>query len=182
MSKRQTRTSHNTFRKDSDQTSARLFDESDERLLERATRHVPAQMHEKEVRIEDYRPFLAAPSNWLSLVEARIRESVRPEEYEIEDSAEWLNAEAASAAIAFFQAGADALPSEPHIYATSLGDLVAEFETSGGTLTSVVSSAETILFAVMASDPHTPIERVVRRGSNSFIDELRFVTKKLATG
>ena len=30
---------------------------------------------------------------------------------------EWLNERAANAAIAFFRAGADLLPTEPHIYA-----------------------------------------------------------------
>jgi hypothetical protein len=135
-----------------------------------------------EVRIEDYTPYLTAPNGWLVVLEARIRDSVLPDEYEGEPSTEWLTEGAANAAIAFFRASADLLPVEPSIYATKSGDLVAEFETPAGSMTSVVSDKETILFAVMTNDPDEPIQRVIRRGSNQFRDELRSFTITLTSG
>ncbi len=164
------------------QTVDRRIEKLERRLLEWAARKAIQQYEKQSVRIEYYKPYLAAPNNWLSVVESRIRDSVKPDEYEIENSAEWLTADAAHAAIAFFSSGAEALPNEPHIYATNKGDLVAEFQTPQGNMTSVVSKDETILFAVLESDPQEPIQKVIRRGSNTFKEELRSVTKKLSAG
>lgn len=134
------------------------------------------------VRIDPYIPYLTAPNSWLPILEDRIRRSVVPVEYEGEPSTEWLSEEAARSAIAFFRIGADLLPAEPHIYAAKSGDLVAEFETEKGNLTSVVSDNDTVLFAVLASDPYKPIQCVIRRGSNQFRDELRSFTRSINLG
>ena len=142
----------------------------------RAQQTAPKQF---DIWINDYTPYLSTPNSWLSGLEARIRESVLPAEYEGEPSTEWLNESAANAAIAFFRAGADLLPGEPHIYATKSGDLVAEFETAKGSMTTVVSDKETIVFAVLSENPHNPIQRVIQRGSNEIGKELRSVTKEL---
>ena len=131
--------------------------------------------------IEPYTPYLTAPNNWLPIVESRIRGSVLPNEYECEPSTEWLSEGAANAAIAFFRNGPDLLPTEPHIYGTKSGDLVAEFEAANGSMTSVVSDKQTILFAVLTGD-REPIQTIIRRGSNRFRDELRSITRKLAAG
>ncbi|MEW9838617.1 hypothetical protein ABUE29_25950 [Mesorhizobium sp. ZMM04-4] len=153
------------------------------RYLEWAARRAQKRLIDRRsAQIEEYTPYLAAPSNWLPLVEARIRDSVLPEEYEGEFSTEWLTEDAAFAAIAFFRHGADLLPTEPHLYATNSGDLVAEFETADGSMTSVVSDQETILFAVPTIAPDSPIHTVIRRGSNTFREELRSVTKQLTSG
>jgi hypothetical protein len=133
-----------------------------------------------EVRVEPYILYLSAPNSWLPLVESRIRGSVLPDEYESKPSTEWLSEGAANAAIAFFRDGADLLPAEPHIYGTKSGDLVAEFETANGRITGVVSGEQTILFAVLTTNPHKPIQTIIRRGSNRFRDELRSITTKLA--
>lgn len=164
------------------QTADRRIEKLEKRLLEWAARKAMQQHETQSVRIEDYKPYLTSPNSWLSVVESRIRDSIKPDEYEIENSAEWLTADAAHAAIAFFRSGAEAFPTEPHIYATNNGDLVAEFETLQGTMTSVVSDDETVLFAVLASDPQEPIQKIIRRGSNNFKEELRSVTKKLSAG
>jgi len=150
------------------------------RYLRRIARE--AERISRELRgvwIEPYAPYLNAQSSWLPTLESRIRASVVPDEYEGEESTEWLNEDAANAAITFFRAGADLLPTEPHIYATRSGDLVAEFETSAGNMTTVISDHGTILFAVLASDPENPIQDIVCRGSNHFRDQLRSFTKKL---
>jgi len=152
------------------------------RIMDWAARHAQKMLEQRgTVRIEAYAPFLTVPNSWLTVVEERIRASILPEEYRAEPSSEWLTENAANAAIAFFRAGADLLPTEPHIYATNSGDLVAEFETKNGSMTSVVSDAETILFVVLAGEPHEPIQKVIRRGSNQFRDELRSVTNRLSS-
>ena len=166
--------------KERQQTADRRVEELENRLLEWAARKAMRHYEGQLVRIEEYRPYLDSPNNWLPVVESRIRDSIRPDEYEIENSAEWLTADAAYAAIAFFRGGAEALPSEPHIYATNNGDLVAEFQTPQGNMTSVVSDSETILFAVPANDPLNPVQKVIRRGSNNFKEELRSVTQKIS--
>lgn len=153
------------------------------KLMEDAAREAQDRVQvQGEVRIEAYAPYLSAPNGWLSAVEARIRDSVLPDELRGDLSAEWLTEDAANAAIAFFRAGADVLPAEPHIYATESGDLVAEFETQAGSMTSVVTDRETILFAVLVSEPQQPMQRVIRRGSNKFRDELRSFTRRLTAG
>ncbi|MCA9207143.1 MAG: hypothetical protein KDA55_02260, partial [Planctomycetales bacterium] len=129
--------------------------------------------------IEPYTPRVTAPSGWLPILVERIQASTLPREYDAEPSSEWLSEDAANAAIAFFNTGVDLLPNEPHIYATNAGDLVAEFETAMGTMTSVISDKETILFAVLETDPSEPMQATIRRGSNQLRDELRSFTRKL---
>lgn len=132
-----------------------------------------------DVRIGSYTPVLSVPSVWLSAVEERIRASVRPPEMEGENSTEWLTQNAANTAINFFRHAADLLPTEPHIYATDNGDLVAEFETPANSVTSVVSSEQTILFGVSNTSPEKPIEVTIRRGSNRLREEVKTFTQEL---
>jgi hypothetical protein len=156
------------------------IDKRKTRLIEWAARKARSTVKTRgDVWIEPYAPYLIAPNGWLSVLEARVRDSVVPDEYQGEPSTEWLSEKTANAAIAFFRLGADLLPTEPHIYATISGDLVAEFQTPGVNITSVVSDAETVLFAVLRSDPNEPVQQVIRRGSNQFRDELRSFFKKL---
>lgn len=150
--------------------------EKDDEILQSAM-----QEHEG-VYIDAYVPYLKAPNSWLPRLEDRIRESILPDEYEGEPSPEWLRPESALAAIAFFRNGVDLLPTEPHIYANRSGNLVAEFETEKGNMTSVVTDKETILFVVLASDPSEPNQFLIRRGSNQFRDELRSITENLDLG
>ena len=134
-----------------------------------------------DVRIRSYTPVLRLASSWLSVVEQRIRASVRPDEYESEndESTEWLNGHAAAEAIRFFQQVADLLPAEPHISATIAGDLVAEFQTPACHMTSVISDTKTILFGVTTSDPDRPVQAIIRRGSNRLRDDLKSFTLEL---
>ena len=116
---------------------------------------------------------------WLTAVEQRIRLSVRPPEKEGEESTEWLSQSAADTAINFFRNTAHLLPTEPHIYATESGDLVAEFETPASNVTSVVSPGETVLFGVSKAAPEKPVEIVIRRGSNRLREEVATFTQAL---
>jgi len=129
-----------------------------------------------DVRINSYTPVLTTANAWLATLEARIRASIRPDD--LEESTEWLNRYAADAAISFFRNVADLLPTEPHIAATRSGDLVAEFETSASSMTTVVSGAETILFGVRSAD-QSPIHAVIRRGSNRLRDEVKTFAREL---
>lgn len=152
------------------------------RYLEWAARQSQRFADERLIGIESYVPYLTSPSSWLAVVEARIRDSVLPDEYDGDISSEWLTEDAAYAAIAFFREGADLLNTEPHIYATNSGDLVAEFEIPAASFTSVISDKETILFGAPKSDPENPIHAVILRGSSSLRAELKAFTSKLLSG
>lgn len=139
------------------------------------------------ISVEPYTAHIGANVPWLPKVERRIQDSILPNEYkEIVShdnsisSQEWLDEDVAQAAINFFELAADALPGEPHLYASKGGALVAEFESSLGTLTSVISPSAIILFAVKSSDPNSPIEIALQRGSNRMVEELRSLKKVLA--
>jgi len=131
------------------------------------------------VRIKNYTPVLASANAWLSAVEQRIRNSIRPGGSDDEESTEWLNSYAAGAAINFFQNVADLLPTEPHLSATLSGDLVAEFEAPACNMTSIISDSNTILFGVPANYPDKSVQVVIRRGSNRLREETKEFTRKL---
>src|ERR1700677_4115010 len=135
-----------------------------------------------EVRIRAYTPVLAAANAWLSVVEQRIRTSIRPDGTDEEESTEWLNSYAAGEAISFFQNVADLLPAEPHISATLSGDLVAEFEVPACRMTSIISDKNTILFGASASYSDKPIQVVIHRGSNRLREEVKEFTRALHSG
>lgn len=150
------------------------------RLLNKAAKLAQKALKD-EVRIESYTPYLNSPSSWLAQVESRIRDSVVPQSGEEQPSCEWLAQDAAYAAIAFFRQGADLLPTEPHIYGTESGDLVAEFETSHATITSIVSDTKTILFGYLLAAPEEPFQAVIAKGSNHYREDLKSFTKKLSS-
>lgn len=152
-----------------------------EKILEVAAAQ-RTELDANRVWIDTYAPQLPFPNAWLAAVEARIRESILPEGHDDDDLGEWLTPPAAMAALSFFEAGADVLPSEPHIYGTPDGDLVAEFASPEGRMTSVVSRDDTTLFAVRSDNPSKPIQAVIRRGSNRYREELRSFTKSLMAG
>jgi hypothetical protein len=91
------------------------------------------------------------PAPWLAIVERRIRDSVLPRERAAENDGRWLSQEVANSAIQFFQQASGVLPSEPFIYSSTSGDLVAEFKTIRGVLTSVVTQSK-VLAVVMVND------------------------------
>jgi hypothetical protein len=138
------------------------------------------------ITMEPYTIHIGANASWLPKVEQRIRNSILPDEYKAsvaeEDltSQHWLGENVARAALNFFEAGADALPGEPHLYASKGGALVAEFGSTAGTLTIVISPDATILFAVKADSPQSPMEVTLQRGSNRLGEELRTIKKIFA--
>jgi hypothetical protein len=85
---------------------------------------------------------------WLSDVSRRIKDSIVPEGCQCENEGQWLSPSIALAATAFFQLTSDVLPSEPHIYSSLSGDLVAEFAGPRGILNAVISPRRIIALVV----------------------------------
>jgi hypothetical protein len=119
---------------------------------------------------------------WLATVQERMYSSIVPKDKELENDGRWLRYGVAEIASAFFQMTSDLLPSEPHIYGSQIGDLVAEFEDTHGTMTSIITPTSVILFAVVDG---VPIEKRLVPGSDSptaLRRELRELTESLRTG
>jgi hypothetical protein len=134
--------------------------------------------------LSDYRPEISmgVPSlikpQWFASTQRRIRDSVVPNYNRETHAGLWISQQVADAATVFFQKTADLLPGEPFIYSSSLGDLVAEFKTGQGSMTSIVSPAFTMLFAVIDG---VPVERrVVKEGDVR--EEVRQLTGLLRMG
>ena len=86
---------------------------------------------------------------WLPVVQKRIVASVVPPNAEYVNDGRWLTQEIATQAFNFFQAASDVLPSEPYVYTSIEGDLIAEFKGSRGTMTNVIGKTSVIAFAVI---------------------------------
>lgn len=103
-----------------------------------------------EFRIEDS---IRGPSQilpeWVGAVKRRIQDSIAPSLDHFDSSGRWLPASTATAASAFFERLGDSLPSEPIIYGSRSGDLVAEFESPHGTMTGIISPDFILLFSVV---------------------------------
>ena len=134
------------------------------------------------VEIENYIPEYLAPNPWLALVERRINDSIVPSSVNDSPPEEWLSLEAGGAALSFFRNACDLLPSEPHIYGTSDGDLVAEFETPSARITCIVARNCTILFGYRSDADDAPTEIEIRKGSNRLRDEVREFMDHLGFG
>src|SRR5260370_18624549 len=97
----------------------------------------PLSDNRQESRI---RTSLYSIPEWLDTVKRRIKHSIMPKDQEIENVGQWLTEEIANAASTFFEEASDLLPSEPFIYASRQGDLVAEFTPKFGSLTTIYST------------------------------------------
>ena len=93
-----------------------------------------------------YRPKQIMPS-WLEATQAVIRSSSAVGFVAPTESDRWLTEDVANAASDFFAETADLLPGEPHVYKSTEGDLVADFVTPNGKLTSIISPVFVLLFA-----------------------------------
>ncbi len=100
----------------------------------------------QETGIREVRPI---PANWLPVVRRRIQKSVAPLGRKVDDDQQWLRQDIADAAETLFNATSDVLPSEPYIYSSLEGYLVAEFCAAHGTMTNIISTSTIVVFAVM---------------------------------
>ena len=132
------------------------------------------------VKIEaEYELNIPPESPWLSIVERRINGSITPVEYEDKASADTVNEKVGQAALSFFRGAADVLPSEPFLYASLQGNLVAEFSSSKGTMTAVISPEETVVFTAVVGDKKGPVAIRIRKGTNRLREDVREVTRLL---
>jgi hypothetical protein len=90
---------------------------------------------------------------WLGAIERRIRDSIVPAERAAENDGRWLSPEVANTAIQFFRQASGVLPGEPYIYSSGSGDLIAEFKTRHGLLTSVVTLDKVLAVAMVDGQP-----------------------------
>lgn len=109
---------------------------------------------------------------WTGDVLRRLRDSTAPRGMNAPLDGKWIAESVARSAAAFFSSYASFLPSEPYIYASNDGDLVAEFQGPMGRLTAIIGDMETTLFASVngrpnhwSSDSRKPEAEVVRKFS-----------------
>lgn len=90
------------------------------------------------------------PPVWYKDVESRINKSVSSNAGQTSDAHGFVTIETdvAKAANAFFRYCGNYLPSEPYIYPSNRGDLIAEFADKRGPLTIIISPRSIIIFAV----------------------------------
>jgi hypothetical protein len=93
---------------------------------------------------------VAIPAKWIGTIERRIQQSVPdPTILNVNDEG-WLDSDIATYALCFFDTTSDVLPtSEPYLYTTLNGDLVAEFAGRHGKLTNVISKGAVNSFAIV---------------------------------
>jgi hypothetical protein len=127
-----------------------------------------------------YEPWFPAFTGWLPAVEQRIDGATLPDGYGTLTQSEWVSEAVGSAAIRFFQSAADVLPSEPFIYGSKSGALVAEFSASNGALTTVIAPDVTTLFAVRNDQPENPIQISIQRGSNRLREDVKDISRTLS--
>jgi hypothetical protein len=123
---------------------------------------------------------LTPEAPWLAAVERRIKDSIAVSETTDEDGTTTISEEVAGAALRFFQSSADVLPSEPFLYASLRGSLVAEFTSANGSITAVISPDDTKLMAAQNRHPNDTQEITLRRGSNRVREDLRSIISFLA--
>jgi hypothetical protein len=129
------------------------------------------------VPLSEYRPeselpsLTSTPAPWLGAVQRRLNASIGLEGIEGRNDGAWLIKEVVSNANSVFDAASNLFPSEPYLYGSRAGDLVAEFEGKEGRMTMVVTKEALITFAVagkktirrqMKLIPFTPAD--IRRG------------------
>ncbi len=125
----------------------------------------------------------AQQPTWLRRVERRIEDSVASEERRSEEPGRWLSESVAKAGLNFFRSSASLLPSEPFIYSSRDGRLVAEFKGEHGTLTTVVSTESTILFAANGEEFfEKTLDPAEDKGGTVLRGELRKIVQMLGAG
>jgi hypothetical protein len=90
------------------------------------------------------------PPVWYKAVEARINKSISSNVDQSPGTSGFVTIEpdVAKAANTFFRYCGSYLPSEPYIYPSNRGDLIAEFADKRGPLTIIISPKSVIIFAV----------------------------------
>jgi hypothetical protein len=114
------------------------------------------------------------PASWVGMVEQRIRNSVGTQNDALSNDGETIVASVALNAIDLFQNTWDVLPGEPYIYASSKGDLVAEFKATQGSLMSIIAEKALLLFTVVNGD----VSKDQWEDTSSRLNDIRNVLKR----
>ena len=126
--------------------------------------------HSDSVGIENY-------PDWLKRVTKRIVFSTASDSTQLETQpGRWLSKDVADAGVSFFANASALLPSEPYIYASLDGHLVAEFRGGKGSLTVIISPEATVLFA---STNHIVSEHVLERKKDRDGSKLRETLREI---
>ncbi len=154
---------------------------ADAALLERFMRlrsrfRAPATVTSQRPEAAVYRPLPIMP-RWLEATQAIIRNSTAMGSIEPADVGRWLSEDVANAATDFLKDCADLLPSEPHIYSSRDGNLVADFVAPRGSLTAIVAPKFVLLFAV--ADGTSSSQRILTR--NGLREALESTVRPLLT-
>jgi hypothetical protein len=116
------------------------------RYQRRLYSRVSPQPSDRVIEAFTYTFSATAPPSWLEAVQNAIKASIA-EEPNSELIAEGrIRPEVAKGAIDFFERTADLLPSEPYLYPSDGGDLIAEMSSDNARITTIVSSSMVILF------------------------------------
>ena len=138
-----------------------------------------AQPADESLKIPEFSTTFHAPVGWLADVLGRIDNSVFQLADSYESACEWLDEEVAYSARRFFENSCDLLPTEPHLYGTENGELVAEFETDTIRMTSVFAPHNTVLFGYRCDSSELPRHIEIQTGSNRARDEVRDFSEAL---
>jgi hypothetical protein len=93
---------------------------------------------------------LPAPAPWLANVQRRLSNSVNVADA---PAGQWLSGAIVSGANSFFVAASDLLQTEPYLYSSTHGDLVAEFTAQAIPLTMVFSGSTVVAMAMVNNQP-----------------------------
>jgi hypothetical protein len=129
--------------------------------------------------VREVRPVSA---KWLGAVQKRITDSIAIAGASPSVEGSYLDQTIAHSANSVFEMTSDILPSEPFIYRSKGGDLVAEFQADYGKLTAIISQSYVIAFASVgevAVEKHINLEEANFRTLRT---ELQKITKALCTG
>src|SRR5690242_194424 len=111
---------------------------------------IPAQPLPSDQKLGEIVGPVPIAARWISTIQRRIKQSVPSRvTTTIEGEGGWLDSDIAAYAVCFFNAVSDVLPaSEPYLYTSNNGDLVAEFAGRDGKLTSVIGKAAVNSFVI----------------------------------
>lgn len=136
-----------------------------------------------ENRAEAELPSVAPPpAPWLGAVQRRLNASIGIEGADALRDGSSLTKEVVSNANSFFEATSNLFPSEPYLYGSRNGDLIAEFEGKVGRMTVVVTSHNLIAFAVAGNETFKKQFDIVPFASAPIRHEIADIAERLGSG
>lgn len=135
------------------------------------------------INISFYDHLLTPRVRWLGAVEWRLSAAMAQNTDDlINNPGEYISKSVSDYALKFFRETADLLPTEPHLYATPPGDLVAEFETEQILLTLVISEKHIIAFGSTLKDRSEPKYITLEHGSARLRSQIKMFLNGLTSG